>query len=266
MAVMRVTFASEVMARYIDVNVIVPMETPGLPGAGTAGKRRQQKFRTLYLLHGYGGNQEDWLTCSCIRTLAEAYGISVVLPAGENSFYVDGKAAGTRWGEMAGRELVAFTRQMFPLSDQRGDTFIGGLSMGGFGALRLGSFYHETFSRIFCLSGAFVIDDIAGIKEGYSDDIGDYDCYHHIFGDLEQLKGSPRDPLWCAGQAVRAGNVPQVYMACGSDDFLLEKNREMKKALEALGIRVDYEETPGTHDWVFWNRHLEPAIRWMLRN
>lgn len=68
------------------------------------------------------------------------------------------------------------------------------------------------------------------------------------------------------GQAVRAGNVPQVYMACGSDDFLLEKNREMKKALEALGIRVDYEETPGTHDWVFWNRHLEPAIRWMLRN
>ena len=55
-------------------------------------------------------------------------------------------------------------------------------------------------------------------------------------------------------------------MAWGSDDFLLEKNREMKKALEALGIRVDYEETPGTHDWVFWNRHLEPAIRWMLRN
>ena len=97
----------------------------------------------------------------------------------------------TRWGEMAGRELVAFTRQMFPLSDQREDTFIGGLSMGGFGALRLGSYYHETFSRIFCLSGAFVIDDIAGIKEGYSDDIGDYDCYHHIFGDLEQLKGAP---------------------------------------------------------------------------
>ena len=264
MAIMRVTFASEVLSRYIDLNVIVPMETPGLPGTETTEKTRRQKFRTLYLLHGYGGNQDDWLTCSHIRTLADEYGIAVVLPAGENSFYVDGQAVGTRWGEMAGRELVAFTRQMFPLSDKREDTFIGGLSMGGFGALRRGSRYHETFSRIFCLSGAFVIDDIAGIKEGYSDGIGDYDCYHHIFGDLEQLKESPKDPVWCVKRAIEAGNIPQVYMACGSEDFLLEKNREMKKKLETLGVQLDYVETPGTHDWVFWNKHLEPAIRWVL--
>lgn len=264
MAIMRVTFASGVLSRSVDLNVIVPMETPGLPGAGTTEKRKIQKFKTLYLLHGYGGNQDDWLTYSYICTLADEYGIAVVLPAGENSFYVDGQAVGTRWGEMVGRELVAFTRQMFPLSDQREDTFIGGLSMGGFGALRLGSRYHETFSKIFCFSGAFVIDDIAGIQEGYSDDIGDYHCYRHIFGDLEQVKGSPKDPVWCVKQAIEAGSNPRVYMACGSEDFLLEKNREMKKELEALGVQLDYMETPGTHDWVFWNKHLEPAIRWAL--
>lgn len=264
MAIMRVSFASEVLYRNIDLNVIVPIETLGLPGSEATEKRRTQKFKTLYLLHGYSGNQDDWLTYSNIRRLAEAYGIAVVLPAGENSFYVDGQAAGTRWGEMAGKELVAFTRQMFPLSDKREDTFIGGLSMGGFGALRLGSCYHETFSRIFSLSGAFIIDDIAGIKEDYLDEIGDYYCYRHIFGDLDQLKGSPNDPLWCVQQAVKAGKTLRIYMACGSEDFLLEKNREMKKKLEALGVQVDYVETPGTHDWIFWNQHLEPAIQWAL--
>lgn len=264
MAILRVTFASEVLSRYIDLNVIVPLDILGLPGAETSEKKGMRKFRTLYLLHGYGGNQDDWLTCSTIRTLADEYGIAVVMPAGENSFYVDGKALGTRWGEMVGRELVTFTRQMFPLSDKREDTFIGGLSMGGFGALRLGSYYHETFSKIFCLSGAFIIDDIAGIKQGYSDDIGDYDCYRHIFGDLEQLKESAKDPLWCVKRAIEAENIPQVYMACGKEDFLLHKNRDMKKKLEELGVHLDYVETSGTHDWIFWNKHLEPAIRWVL--
>ncbi|GFI22837.1 hypothetical protein IMSAGC011_01613 [Lachnospiraceae bacterium] len=264
MAIMKVTFASEVLSRCIDLNVIVPMETLGLPGAEATEKKRLQKFKTLYLLHGYGGNQNDWLTYSNIRVLAEMYGIAVVLPAGENSFYVDGQAVGTRWGEMVGSELISFTRQMFPLSEKREDTFIGGLSMGGFGALRLGSCYHQTFSKIFCLSGAFVIDDIAGKKEDYSDGIGDYYCYHHIFGDLERLKDSPKDPLWCVKQAIEAGSVPQVYMACGIEDFLLEKNREMRKQLEVLRVQLDYVEVSGAHDWMFWNKQLEPAIQWML--
>lgn len=223
MAIMRVTFASEVLSRYIGLNVIVPMETPGLPGTETTEKRRTKEFKTLYLLHGYGGNQDDWLTYSHIRTLADEYGIAVVLPAGENSFYVDGQAVGTRWGEMVGRELVAFTRQMFPISNKREDTFIGGLSMGGFGALRLGSCYHETFSKIFCFSGAFVIDDITGIKEGYSDHIGDYDCYHHIFGSLDQLKGSPKDPVWCVKKAIEAGICHKYIWLAEARTFFLKK-------------------------------------------
>lgn len=128
MAMMKVSFASETLCRYVDVNVIVPMEQPGLPGAEAneeIKKETNKKYKTLYLLHGYGGNQDDWLTSSNIRALADQYEIAVVMPSGENSFYVDGQAAGTRWGEMVGKELVEFTRRMFPLSDKREDTFIG---------------------------------------------------------------------------------------------------------------------------------------------
>ena len=166
---------------------------------------------------------------------------------------------------MVGKEVVEFTRRLFPLSDRREDTFIGGLSMGGFGAVRLGSFYHDTFSKIFSLSGAFVVDDVASQKPGYADGVGDYAYYIHTFGDLSRLKNSPKDPLWCVKQAIQAGHTPQIYMACGDQDFLIRENRSTKKQLEQMGVDLFYQETPGIHDWKFWNHHLEPAIRWLLK-
>ena len=268
MAIIQVIFASEALCRYVNLNVIVPVEAPGQPGAPetlAAKAAKPAKFKTLYLLHGYGGNQNDWMTYANIRALAEQYNLAVVMPAGENSFYVDGEAAGTRWGEMVGKEVVEFTRRLFPLSDRREDTFIGGLSMGGFGAVRLGSFYHDTFSKIFSLSGAFVVDDVASQKPGYADGVGDYAYYIHTFGDLSRLKNSPKDPLWCVKQAIQAGHTPQIYMACGDQDFLIRENRSTKKQLEQMGVDLFYQETPGIHDWKFWNHHLEPAIRWLLK-
>ena len=244
------------------------MEQPGLPGAETneeIKKETNKKYKTLYLLHGYGGNQDDWLTSSNIRALADQYGIAVVMPSGENSFYVDGPAAGTRWGEMVGKELVEFTRRMFLLSDKREDTFIGGLSMGGFGAARLGSYYPGTFGKIFSLSGAFIVDDIAGKKEGYTDGVGDYYYYCHTFGDLKQVKDSAKDPFWCMKQAVNSDHHINMYMACGEDDFLVEQNRHFTDQLGTLDMELEYLETPGIHDWKFWNEQLEPAIRWLLK-
>lgn len=262
MAVMRVSFRSEALDRSVDLNVIVPMETAGIPGEVKALKPRV--FQTLYLLNGYSGNQDDWLTFSDIRRLSDQYDLAVVMPSGENRFYVDGNARGMKWGELAGKEIVEFTRSMFPLSDKRADTFIGGLSMGGFGALRLGACYCHTFSKIITLSGAFITDNIAGKREGYADEVGDYAYYHHVFGDLDRVKDSPKDPFWCAAQAVKSKCMPGVYMACGTEDFLIGENRAAKKKLEKMGVSPVYLESPGSHDWGFWNSYLEPAIQWLL--
>lgn len=262
MAIMRISFMSEALYRSVDMNVIIPLEALEIPGE--AKPRKPSVFKTLYLLNGYSGNQGDWLMYSNICKLADQYNLAVVMPAGENSFYVDGTARGTHWGRFAGEEVVEFTRKMFPLSPKREDTFIGGLSMGGFGAVRLGFYYHENFSKIVSLSGAFVTDDIAGQSEGYVDEVGDYDYYHHAFGDLNQVKNSPKDPFWCARQAAAQGNAPEIYMACGEDDFLILQNRKAKECMEKMGIKMYYLETPGIHDWNFWNQHLEPAIQWLL--
>jgi putative NIF3 family GTP cyclohydrolase 1 type 2 len=157
MSVYRINYSSEALCRNVDINVIVPFEAPGMPQLLDT---KPKKFKTLYLLHGFGGNQNDWLDYTAIRDIAEQNNIAVVMPAGENSWYVDTGVFGAQYGTYFGKELVEYTRKAFPLSDKREDTFIGGFSMGGFGALRLGSFYHELYSKVFTFSAAFIIDNI----------------------------------------------------------------------------------------------------------
>ena len=261
MAVFQTTFACDSLWRSIDLNVIIPFESPGRPDLAPL---KPAKFKTLYLLHGFGGNRNDWMNYTPLRDIAERNNIAIVLPEAENSFYVDSVSLPFQYGKLI-REIVDFTRRAFPLSDKREDTFIGGLSMGGFGALRVGSLYHDVFSKVFSFSGAFIIDDIADQQPGYQDLIANYDYYVRTFGDLSKVKGSEKDPLWCLDQAIAAGEAPAIYQACGTEDFLYQENLGMKAALEARPVSYEYHEMPGIHDWVFWNKNLEPAILWLLK-
>ena len=261
MAFIQVSFMSKTLMRTVPLQVILPVDkfTFGQP------EREEKPFKTLYLLHGIFGNETDWVHGTRIQRWAEEKNLAVVMPAGENAFYVDQPSIGAMHGQFIGEELVEITRKMFPLSRKREDTFIGGLSMGGFGALRLGSLYHETFGKLFTLSGAFIIDNISGQKAGYSDSIADYDYYVRTFGDLDCLKDSEKDPMYCVKKAVLQKNMPEVYQAVGTEDFLIEENRMMKKYLEKEGVKVTYHEAEGIHDWSFWNKYLPEAVEWLLK-
>ena len=259
MAIFNTMFASESLFRTVNLNVIIPVET-----YGKAEMKKPEKFKTLYLLHGFSGSQNDWLDYSDLRAISEKYNLAIVLPAGENSFYENANSITGRYSDFVGKEIVDFTRKIFPLSERREDTYIGGMSMGGFGALRLGSLYHGTFGKIFALSGAFIIDNIANQKEGYRDSIADYDYYVRVFGDLNHLKGSEKDPLFCVKQAVSQKEMPEVYQAVGTEDFLLEENRKMREMLEKEGVQLTYRESKGIHDWSFWNQYLPEVVKWLV--
>ena len=127
MALIQMEFKSETLKRTVSANVILPSE------------RFRGPYPTLYLLHGLTDNCNGWLSYTRIRLWAEESGLAVVMPSGENSFYMDilvKDGCLGDFGEYIGRELVSVTREMFPLSHKREDTFLGGLSMGGFGACR----------------------------------------------------------------------------------------------------------------------------------
>ena len=183
MAWFQVNFFSVSLGRQVGVHVLLPAEMPGpIPATGSeaAGK---QKFKTLYLLHGYMGNANDWLINTQINELSQQYGLAVVMPSGDNGFYVDQPTSGVKGAGYIGQELVEYTRKIFPLSDKKEDTIIAGLSMGGYGAIRNGLAFSDTFGHIIGLSSALVIDTIKDIGEEVNMLGVNIHYYERIFGD-----------------------------------------------------------------------------------
>ena len=144
MALIQVNYVSAALQRTVPVQVILPVDKLTPDGKLPARK----KFKTLYLLHGFLGNYTDWVSGTRIQRWAEERDLCVVMPSGDNAFYVDRPETGNCYGQFIGEELVEMTRRMFPLSRKREDTFIGGLSMGGFGAMMNGLKYHKTFGAV----------------------------------------------------------------------------------------------------------------------
>ena len=110
--------------------------------------------------------------------------------------------------------------------------------------------------RILQISGMELPAENEKISFSDENDIADYDYYVRTFGDLDCLKDSEKDPMYCVKKAVLQKNMPEVYQAVGTEDFLIEENRMMKKYLEKEGVKVTYHEAEGIHDWSFWNKYL----------
>ena len=263
MAIIQVNFMSNTLWRTVPIQVILPVDKLTPDGKLTEPK----KFKTLYLMHGLLGNCTDWVSGTRIQRWAEERDLAVVMPSGDNSFYVDRPASNNRYGEFIGKELVEITRRMFPLSDKREDTFIGGLSMGGFGAMRNGLKYQDTFSAIISLSGALHIfedlDQLAARKEG----VDNQSFEESTFGPMLQAAQSDKNPRVLIQQLSQqegsAASLPLIYMACGTDDRLLPYSRIYKDLLEESGFTVTYEEGPGNHNWDFWDTYIKKAIDWL---
>ena len=260
MALGQFDFYSNSLRRAVSFNILLPNDC-----ATQGNVHYNRKMKTLYLLHGYSGNNKSWLLSSFIEELSCRYNMAVVFPNGENCFYIDGQGVGSAYCNYVGEELVEYTRKVFGLSKDKEDTYIAGLSMGGFGAIHVGLAYPDTFGGIVGLSSALIVHNIAGKKEGFADPIADYHYYHTVFGDLDQLVESSNNPEFQIMELQKASReIPAIYMACGTEDFLLEENRLFHRFLINHRVPVTYIESPGAHDWKFWNHYLEPSIQWLL--
>ena len=257
MALIQVNYLSNALARTVPVNVVLPADKVDSKTHRYA--KRTKPFKTLYLLHGMFGNYTDWCANTRVQRWAEERNLAVVMPSGDNMYYVNSLLPFNDYGAFVGEELPAIMRSMFPLSDRREDTFIAGLSMGGFGALRNGFKYADTFSRIGALSSAITVLDptfhpIAGDKAVFGDleAAAQTDKNHHVV--LEQLK-----------ERVDAGEVeaPAFYLACGTQDSLMGVNRSFLADVEAAGFEVDWDEEDRGHDWDFWDSQIKKVIDWL---
>jgi len=261
MALIQMNMLSKRLMRTVPVNVILPVDKMVFPGMPV---REDKPYKTLYLLHGVFGNYTDWVCGSRIQRFAEEHDLVVVMPSGDNAFYVDQPAGNNFYGAFIGSELVELTRKMFPLSHKREDTFIGGLSMGGYGALRNGLKYSDTFGCIISLSGALHLEEMAARTKDEPFFLESKSYAEACFGDLSGLLNSDKDPRWLVKELKKEGKaLPKIYMACGDQDHLLPVNQDMADFLKKQGADVTFEIGPGSHEWDFWDTYIKKAIEWL---
>lgn len=265
MALIQTDYYSMALSKISNFNIILPNDL--FPEMIVGNEHYNRETKSLYLLHGYSGTSKDWLLGTSIQELAVKYNLAVVMPSGDNSFYLDAKGTGRAYCQYIGKELIEYTRKTFGLSDKRENTYIGGLSMGGFGAIHTGLTFPNTYEKVIALSSALIIHNIKNKQEDYKDEIADYYYYTSIFGDLEKLEQSYNNPEYLVHRLKEQNaTIPPIYMACGTEDFLIEPNRLFYKFLVNEKIDVKYSESSGMHDWTFWNQYLEKSIQWLLNN
>ena len=257
MAYFRIDYNSGALRRTVSFEMLIPNDPDDDAPAGD----REKPLYTLFLLHGYHAKAYNWVPAG----LPQKYRFAIVIPTGENSFYLNGTATGTGYQTMVGEELVDYVRRTFGLATSPENTCIAGLSMGGFGALHTGLAYPDRFGKIGALSSALIIHEIAKMKPGDDNGRGNYDYYLRHFGPLDRLENSDNNPETLVGKLKAAGRkLPEIYMACGTEDFLLENNREFHRFLLNEKVPHEYHEAPGDHNPVFWTEYITRTVEWMF--
>ena len=249
MAILHIDFFSRALGRSAQMDAILP------DARGTAEK----PWKTLYLLHGMTDDYTAWQRWTSIERYAEEYGIAVIMPDTRLGWYTD-TAAGERYFSFVSDELIRISRRMFPsLSHQKEDTFVAGLSMGGYGAMKCALKKPETFCKAASLSGAL---DIYGVTQ-LDPPLGEKGYWEDIFGPIEAIRGSEND-VFAAAEALTADR-PELFMWCGTEDFLYTMNTAMRDHLMKLGYKLTYSESSGDHNWKYWDREIQNVLAWMLQ-
>ncbi len=156
------------------------------------------------------------------------------------------------------------TADAIHLALTREDTFVAGVSMGGFGALHTGLTYPETFGKIVALSSALITHEVSGMREGEGNNVANYDYYSRCFGRPEQVLMSVNNPERLVEKLQENKlELPEIYMACGTEDFLLEENRQFHRSLTEHAVKHCYLESPGSHDMVFWREYFCKSAQWI---
>ena len=253
-----VKFFSETLGMLNSMQVLIPQRT-----LADAKRKRTQKVRTLYLLHGHSDDHTAWQRWTSIERYVEGLSLAVVMPAVHLSFYTDMVHGGKYW-QFISEEVPAVVRDMFGLSSARRDNFVAGLSMGGYGAFKLALTYPERYAAAASLSGATDINEVVKPVRNDPPNKAWLEQMRLIFGDLSKVPGSKHDLFTLAKRTARENIKPRLYQCCGTEDFLYADNIRFRDFVRKLPLDLTYEEGPGEHNWAYWDKMIQNVLAWMF--
>ena len=248
MALIHCNFSSQSLGMASAMDVI-------LPEGGAA-----RPHPCLYLLHGLSDDHTIWQRRTAIERHVQGLDLAVVMPNVHRSFYAD-MASGYAYWTFVSDELPQIVQSLFHISARRSDTFVAGLSMGGYGAFKLALRNPSRFAAAASLSGAL---DLAARSAETIEDNGLQGDFSLVFGRGVDITGTPGDLLACAAAlAASEDPLPALYQWCGTEDFLYEDNLRFRDHARELGLPLTYEESAGDHQWQYWDRQIQRVLEWL---
>ena len=263
MALINCDYYSKVLNLNVSATVFLPSFTTMESNLLSDEQRfeHNRKFKTLTLLHGFSGDNTVWYRKTRMETYAEEHQLAILCPSGYKGHYTDWET-GEKYLSFLEMEFLPAMQAMFPLSKEREDNFVGGASMGGYGAAKWALTFPQTFSHFISFSGGV---DILPRIEHYKKKLG-VPVTKAVFGDLDHIKDSEHDIFHLLKENSRTGGpLPRIYACCGDDDLpVKEANRNLVRLGKELGYDVTAFEGPGKHDFQFWDKELEKVIsQWL---
>ena len=242
MAYFNTTFFSSTLCMMTDVAVVIPDN----------GVKRLANgdYPVLFLLHGLSDNHTAWSRRTKLDLYAEETGIAIVMPEVQRGFYQN-MDHGLPYFDYIAKELPELCHQFFRTTLDPAYTYVAGLSMGGYGAMRCALTYPERYAKAACTSAVtdlcrFFADNPCGMGKGEMTSI---------------LGDGVKEEEDLFKLATSGKTFPPLYQVCGESDFLIEENRRFHKHLEDCGVAHMYEEWAGAHEWRFWDTAIEKFLR-----
>ena len=248
---LQMNFYSKELGKATGVNVIIPEKC----------RNSTEPYKTLWLLHGLTDDHTAWRRFSSIERYANEWGIAVVMPGVDRSWYTN-TAYGVNYFNFVAKELPEVCRGLFiGMSAKREDNIVAGLSMGGYGALKLALSCPEQYGACISLSGSL---DVTRKGRTYN-----LEEWKSIFGyQIESaldLAGSEHDLFFLSTKNKEEGKpFPKLYLWCGLEDTLIDINRLFDKHLENLCVEHVYKESEGNHYWKWWDLHIQDGVKYVL--
>ena len=247
MAILKGNFTSRTLQMMTGITVVLP------------NKQDDTAMKVIYLLHGLSDNADAWPDNTMLAVYSNLYNVAFVCPEVQRSFYAD-MDFGLNYFTYIADELPQLVKQYFNVSTERSDTAIMGLSMGGYGALKVALMRPDRFH----LCGAFssAIDPLRKMI-AQNTDPADVPAEHKewigVFGHRsEAIRGENlQDLVHEIVETKQRDEIPTIHLTCGKQDFLYEENVAFKDFMADKDVDFHYFEKDGVHDWFFWNDSLK---------
>lgn len=246
MALLHCDFFSETLGLATSMTVILPQPVPDRPA---------DSVPVLYLLHGLSDDDTMWTRRTSLERYVEPLGLAVVMPQVHKSFYTD-EVSGLPFWRFLTEELPSVVHGFFRLSSRREDTFVAGLSMGGYGALKWALREPWRFAAAASLSGALALSHPSEQADPeFARIMG------RVFGD-GPTDGTQDDVIHLA-RTIDRSTCPDLYVACGTEDFLYPSNEWFVEQARTAQLPLTVDFGPGDHDWAYWDAKIEHVVGWL---